>query len=125
MASAHPPLAVLRGAAARALPDQPFGLDESVINSLAQAFSRHARIGAVLLYGSRATGDFRLDSDIDLTIMGDELTEFQLLQLASDIEDLALPLYVDLSLYNEIDSPELLGHIHQVGKVFYRAPLDA
>jgi predicted nucleotidyltransferase len=102
-----------------------FGLDESVIQSLALVFSRYARIGAVLLYGSRASGDYRLDSDIDLTIMGDELSEFQLLQLASEIEDLALTHYVDLSLFNEIDSPELLAHIKQVGRMFYRAPLDA
>lgn len=125
MSYARIPLAILQGAAAPALPTNDFGLDESVIQALALVFSRYARIGAVLLYGSRATGDYRLDSDIDLTIMGDELSEFQLLQLASDIEDLALPLHVDLSLFNEIDSAELLAHINRVGKMFYRAPLDA
>ncbi len=68
----------------------------------------------MILYGSRAKG-----SDIDLTIVGDALTQSHLLKIANELDDLLLPYKIDLSLMRQIEDEALLEHIRRVGEVFY------
>jgi predicted nucleotidyltransferase len=49
---------------------QPFGLPLATLDKLNSVFAQHSAIENVLIYGSRAKGDYRLGSDIDLTIKG-------------------------------------------------------
>ena len=73
----------------------------------------------VILYGSRAKGNYHNGSDIDLTIVRDQVTadRFSRLQLALD--DLLLPYTIDRSLLRQIDNPDLLAHIERADVVFY------
>jgi len=96
-----------------------FGLKESVIAAMNGVFTACPQIERVILYGSRAKGTFRTGSDIDLTIVGDEVTHGQLLRLANQLDDLLLPYKIDLSLLRQIENPDLLEHIRRVGVVFY------
>lgn len=68
------------------------------------------RIDQVGLFGSRATGCYRRNSDIDLVIYGnlDEKTKDRIFTLFSDSN---LPVKVDLQVYNLIDYPPLKDHI--------------
>ncbi len=97
-----------------------FGLKESTIRAIQSAFKKYPEIEQALLYGSRAKGTYRNGSDIDLTLMGDELTYFLLNRIETEIDDLLLPYTVDLSLYSHIDNAGLLDHIQRVGKLFYQ-----
>lgn len=101
-----------------------FGLSESVIAKINIVFAQYPQVVEVRLYGSRAKGNFRNGSDIDLAIMGDSVSYLQLLRMESDIEDLSLPYKVDLSLFRQIDNPDLIDHIERVGRTFYRASPD-
>ncbi len=71
------------------------------------------------LYGSRAKGNYRDGSDIDLTLMGDALSHAQLNRIETQIDDLLLPYTIDLSLFEHIDNANLIDHIRRVGVVFY------
>ncbi len=95
------------------------GLEQSTLDRIRDLFSTCPEVERVILYGSRAKGDFRNGSDIDLTIVGDQVTleQFSRLQLALD--DLLLPYTIDLSLIRQIDNPDLLAHIDRVGVVLY------
>ncbi len=63
-------------------------------------------------------GRHRQGSDIDLTLKGD--IDLQTLNAISNaLDDLLLPLNIDLSTWNEIDNEELKQHIERVGKVFF------
>lgn len=84
-------------------------------------FARYPMVGEVRLYGSRAKGSHRSGSDIDLAIMGNGVSDLELLRIASDIDELPLPYKVDLALFRQIDNPELIEHIRRIGKVFYSA----
>jgi len=97
-----------------------FGLADSVISHINAVFARYPQVGVVRLYGSRAKGSYRSGSDIDLAIMGSGVSDLELLHIAGDIDELPLPYKVDLSLFRQIDNPELVEHIQRVGKVFYR-----
>ena len=74
-----------------------------------------------VVYGSRAKGTNKRFSDIDLTLVGDDLTYNDLNRLAYNIDDLLLPYQVDLSLYSKLKNPALIEHINRVGQVIYES----
>lgn len=96
-----------------------FGLTESAIAAMNSVFAVCQPIERVILYGSRAKGTQRSGSDIDLTIVGDGVTHGLLLQLANQLDDLLLPYKIDLSLFRQIENPDLLEHIQRVGVIFF------
>lgn len=100
--------------------DKTFGLPESAIAQINAVFAQHPEIEKALLYGSRAKGNYREGSDIDLTLLGSALTYSILLQVETEIDDLLLPYLMDISLFSHIDNPDLVDHIERVGVVFYR-----
>ena len=51
-----------------------FGLDDSVIEKLTEVFEANPRVDKAYIFGSRAKGNFRADSDIDIAIKGYDLT---------------------------------------------------
>ena len=97
-----------------------YGLKESVINKINHLFVKYPTVEQVILYGSRAKGNFKLSSDIDLTIVSPEFTLSELLRLENELDDLLLPYEIDLSILNKIDNQNLIEHIQRVGKVFYQ-----
>jgi predicted nucleotidyltransferase len=102
-----------------------FGLSETVLDKICSVLSRHPEVEQAILYGSRAKGNFKRGSDIDLTLLGPSLSEQLLLRLMAELDDLLLPYTIDLSIHAAITHPDLREHIKRVGKVFYPKPPDA
>ena len=96
-----------------------YGLPEDAIAKLCGIFNQYPAIQSVLLYGSRAKGNYRPGSDIDLSIQAPTLGLSDLLSIENQIDDLLLPWTVDLSLLHHIDNPELLDHIRRIGIPLY------
>ena len=96
-----------------------YGLKKDTIEKILEIFERYDEIEAVMLYGSRAKGNFKPGSDIDLTLIGKGLNSKVLNTISLELDDLLLPFTVDLSLYHHIKQPDLIDHIQRVGKVFY------
>jgi predicted nucleotidyltransferase len=95
-----------------------FGLKQQHIDCINAVFACYPQVERVLIYGSRAKGNYRKGSDIDLTILGD-LDYRSWMKLENQLDDLLLPYKMDISLYHQINHPELQEHIQRVGKVFY------
>lgn len=100
--------------------NQESGLPEKTILAIQEVFKKQPKVQSAILYGSRAMGNYKKGSDIDLTLQGPELTLTDLLKLESEIDQLLLPYKVDLSLHHQIENPDLLDHIQRMGKIFYR-----
>ena len=96
-----------------------YGLKETVVKRIQQILSAYPDVHNAILYGSRAIGNYKSGSDIDLTLEGAGLTLKQLNAIANELDDLLLPYELDLSIYHQIDNPELLEHIKRVGVAFY------
>lgn len=96
-----------------------WGLSEREIALLRATLAAHPNVQRAVLYGSRAMGNYRTGSDIDLTLEGD-LHLQDINRLLLDIDDLLLPYQVDLSAFQDIDNPELVDHIRRVGVEFWR-----
>ena len=95
------------------------GLSLSVVERIRKVFVRYPQITQVILYGSRAKGNFRPNSDIDLTMKGEGLNLTEQLRIENELDDLLLPYKIDLSVYHHIQNADLIDHIDRVGVVFY------
>jgi predicted nucleotidyltransferase len=49
--------------------EKRFGIPEKSIGKICGIFAQHPEIDRVILYGSRAKGNFKPGSDIDLTLV--------------------------------------------------------
>ena len=97
------------------------GLSEQTIEKIAGVLARHPKVEEAILYGSRAKGNFKNGSDIDLTLVGAGLTYRDLLALTGELDDLLLPYTIDLSIFHQLEHPELVDHIQRVGIPIYSA----
>lgn len=98
-----------------------YGLGEQTINKIRSVFAAHPSIEKAVLYGSRAKGNYKPGSDIDLTLYGDTLTSRELGDIVEELDDLLLPYQIDLSLFSQIEHVKLKDHIERVGVVFYQS----
>ena len=96
-----------------------YGLKDETIEKISSVLSGFPEVEKAILYGSRAKGNFKRGSDIDLTLFGPALTLNVLLRIENRIDDLLLPYHIDLSIFESISNPDLKEHIQRVGKVFY------
>ncbi|MDR2893321.1 MAG: nucleotidyltransferase domain-containing protein [Deltaproteobacteria bacterium] len=77
-----------------------------------------AEIERVAVFGSRASGKYRPDSDIDLALYG-PVEEKTVDRLRTLFMDSPLPLKVDIQAYARINSTPLLHHIDAAGKTLF------
>ncbi|MFA6873196.1 MAG: nucleotidyltransferase domain-containing protein [Bacteroidaceae bacterium] len=96
-----------------------FGLSETVINDICGVFEKHPNIKEVVLFGSRAKGNYSEGSDIDLAIKEGDVSFNQLMDINIQIEDLELLYKVDVVNYSERIGTPIAEHIDRVGKKFY------
>ena len=97
-----------------------YGLKKESIEKVNRIFAQYDKIEEVILYGSRAKGNYKPGSDIDLTLKGKGLNLKLLNKISLELDDLLLPYTFDLSIYHHIKQADLIDHIVRVGKVFYK-----
>lgn len=99
-----------------------FGLLERDINCIVEAARKYAEIEEVILFGSRALGNHKKGSDVDLALMGRKVDRKIAKRLGSDLnEDYPLPYFFDVVNYSDISNEELKRHIDCVGKSIYKS----
>ena len=97
------------------------GLTNEEMQKLVAVLSTQPNIEKAIVYGSRAMGTNRKFSDVDMTLVGKNLSHSDLNQVALKIDNLLLPYEFDLSLYSSLTNKNLLEHIRRVCKVIYEA----
>lgn len=96
------------------------GLSRDTIHNIQQALATFPEINRAILYGSRAKGNYRNGSDIDLALNVTTANSHQLLLNVMDaMDNLDTPYSLDISIKSQISNPDLLAHIERVGIEFY------
>jgi predicted nucleotidyltransferase len=98
-----------------------YGLKQETIDAINGVFASYPQVKEVILYGSRAKDNYHNGSDIDLTMVGDELNLNTQYRIENVLDDILLPYKIDLSIRNHIENPELLDYIQRVGLIFYKS----
>lgn len=98
----------------------PFGISEKSYNFLVNAFGNYPEVEEVLIFGSRAKGNYKKGSDIDLAIKGKQCSDLTAINIQGYFnEELPIPYYVDVVYYDGLEHQELKAHIDRVGKNFF------
>ena len=98
-----------------------YGLSDIELKKITNALNSFTSIHEAIIYGSRAKGNFKPSSDIDLTLKGDGIDLKEFTNIVLKLDDLLLPYKFDVSVYSHITNPELIEHIGRVGQIFYKA----
>lgn len=96
-----------------------FGLDASELEKITSVISSVDGVERAVLFGSRAKGNYKPYSDIDISLIGNGLTANDVMRLSSCIDDLLLPYEIDLNVFHSIKNERLKDHIHRCGVVIY------
>jgi uncharacterized protein len=96
-----------------------FGLTDRDMKAIYSIFSAYPELRVVHLFGSRAKGNYRLGSDVDLAIMNDGITTRQIAKIRNDFDESNLPYKIDLVDFTRLEKQEFIDHIVRVGIPFY------
>ena len=96
-----------------------YGISLEQLNEIINLISKVNVVRKIVLFGSRAKGNFENGSDIDLALFGDQVKLNDILELSVEIDNLELPYKIDLVNYNRISNLELKNHIDRIGQVLF------
>ena len=102
-----------------------FGLRERDMVSIRNVFSDFESVEKVVIFGSRAMGNYKKGSDIDIAIFGENITYNTVLKISGILnEDLPIPYFIDIVHFDTLKNEELKNHILKEGKIIYTKQLD-
>lgn len=93
-----------------------FGFTEQDQERILNAIQKFSEIERTIIFGSRAMGNFKKASDVDLAIVGKNITSQTLIRLRSILnDDLPRPYFFDVVVYEKITNANLKQHIDEHG----------
>ncbi|KYH34731.1 nucleotidyltransferase domain protein [Clostridium tepidiprofundi DSM 19306] len=97
-----------------------YGLLDRDIKYILEAIGKFEEIEKVILFGSRAMGNYKKGSDIDIAVSGKKVTINTILKLSDYLNEVyPLPYYFDIIHYENISNENLKKHIDTYGKEIY------
>ena len=96
-----------------------FGLSAETLAAIVAVVASVGNVQRALIYGSRAKGTFRPNSDIDIMLEGDALTISDLSLVEERLDDLLLPWRFDVCARNRVSNEALIKEVDEWGKVVY------
>ncbi len=97
-----------------------FGLLDRDIKYIHKALKQHSEIEKAIIFGSRAMGNYKKGSDVDMAIIGKYVDSSIIYKIEDCLNEVyPLPYFFDIIQYNEITNENLINHINNEGKVIY------
>ncbi|MBR6277488.1 MAG: nucleotidyltransferase domain-containing protein [Bacteroidales bacterium] len=96
-----------------------YGLTDRELALMDSYFSQITNLEKVILYGSRAKGNYKKFSDVDITLLGKEIGISDLFKLQDLLYESDLPYMYDVSLFKSLTNPDLIDHIKRKGIVLW------
>lgn len=95
-----------------------FGLTATERELITGVLRRHEEVSEAKIFGSRAKGNYRRSSDIDLALWGN-LSFKNLSAITQELDELPLPYMFDVAVYDLIQHGPFREHIDRCGSLFY------
>lgn len=90
-----------------------FGISDKSFKHLIKALNK-ANIQRALLFGSRAIGNYKKGSDIDIAVKCNDSRAASNLSAFLN-QEAPIPYFIDVLDYNHIENTQLKSHIDEVG----------
>jgi predicted nucleotidyltransferase len=94
------------------------GLTEKELDLIRSVFSEITATRKAVIFGSRAKGNFKKYSDVDIAVFGGE-NHVNIGEIITALDELPLIYKFDVVAYEELKNAELKEHIDKLGIVFY------
>lgn len=103
-------------------PPPPYGLDPNLVAAIIALAQQSAKVDRLLLYGSRARGDYSNRSDIDLALDAPtmDITDFADFLVA--LNDLPCLFKIDLLRLQDLQNPNLHAQIAKDAITLFARP---
>ena len=98
------------------------GLKDAHREAIIAVIAANDRVERAVLFGSRATGTNTVTSDVDIALIGDQLTLTDRARLSAGIDQIPMAQTVDLLLYDSIRDQSLHDHIRNDGIEWFARP---
>ncbi len=97
-----------------------FGFKPGEIELIRQILTAEPAVSEAYIFGSRAKGNYKSGSDVDIALKGQDLNLQKITRLSFILnEESVMPYFFDLIDYNTIKEVDLKNHIDRVGiKIF-------
>lgn len=92
-----------------------YGIDNKELRKIRSAIASVKGVDKAILYGSRAKGCHKPFSDVDISLVGKNLSINDLLYLHTVIDDMLLPYEIDINIFDRITNEKLKEHIMRCG----------
>lgn len=96
-----------------------FGLTEKEIRLISEIFVHFPEVERVFIYGSRAKGNFRKNSDIDLAVKFEKKAEISIVSIKNLLEELPVIYSIDLTDERKILTVEFKKEYEKTKQIFY------
>lgn len=97
-----------------------FGVSDRDIEYIKEIIKAFHEVDAAMIFGSRAMGNYKKGSDIDIALVGEKVN-FDILAKIKDLlqEESPMPYFFDIVDLTHCNSPDLKKHIEHYGTILY------
>lgn len=96
-----------------------YGLSKVTIDMIVSNICENKKVEKIILFGSRAKGNFKKGSDIDIAVFSENLSYSEIMKIKVAVGELPLPNTIDILDFESIKNKELREHILRVGVTLY------
>jgi predicted nucleotidyltransferase len=97
-----------------------FGLRKKDIEDIIAVLRNFTEVEQAIIFGSRAKGNYKNGSDVDVAIKGKKANYSIALKISGILnEDTLMPYHFDILSYEDLKNNNLVSHIDNVGKLLY------
>lgn len=93
-----------------------FGLAPFILDKFRTVFERYPLVQQAVIYGSRARGDYKSSSDIDLAVYAPEMNREQFGLLRFELDELPIVFTMDIVHMESLQNLALKEKIEREGK---------
>jgi type I restriction enzyme S subunit len=97
-----------------------FGLTSECIEDIKSVFGLHPEIDEAIMFGSRAMGNYKKGSDIDIALKGSKVNFNVVGTVKAQLDELPYAYTYDIVNYYKISNKSVVSHIDELGISFYK-----
>ncbi|MDD2402582.1 MAG: nucleotidyltransferase domain-containing protein [Clostridia bacterium] len=94
------------------------GLDDKIIDSITDVIKKY-KVDKAVIFGSRARGDYKKTSDIDIAIYSKSMTYLDLNLLRDQLDQLYIIYKMDIVQMERLTNKKMIENVEKDGEVVF------